>query len=135
MLRRSLKLVQSTTRLARFGVRVKSTGPSPDGIYRRPMVPGHSSQIADDAELMIEDAQSPEPAFDVDPDIGLFNALARMTLAFGTIAVFYWMLPDPQNSSACPGKDGNTIIYREDYLNCRYPNAAASAPVPEAAEE
>mmetsp|Transcript_13161 Transcript_13161/g.18217 ORF Transcript_13161/g.18217 Transcript_13161/m.18217 type:complete len:137 (-) Transcript_13161:251-661(-) len=106
---------------------------SPDGIFRRPQTPIEAAPLPQDQELTIDDAQCPEPAFDVDPDIGLLGGAFRIVCALGTIAAFYWMLPDPQKKPYCPGPEGNVIMYKEDYMACRYPKLVSGASGEEAA--
>eukprot|EP00466_Bigelowiella_natans_P016312 jgi/Bigna1/91425/estExt_fgenesh1_pg.C_1000041 len=117
----------STTRLG---------GDCSDGIFRRPQTQMEAATLPEDAELTHDDAQCPEPSFDVDPDIGLLQGAFRMAVAFGLIATFYNLLPDPQDSPACPGPDGNVVMYQEDYMQCRHPSMVEqTAPAADEGEE
>uniref|UniRef100_A0A7S2TMB3 Uncharacterized protein n=1 Tax=Lotharella oceanica TaxID=641309 RepID=A0A7S2TMB3_9EUKA len=148
MLRRTLsRLAQAHAR--RSGVRAFAAGPSPDGIFRRPEVKENDKEITLEDELWYADAQYPERAFD-EGEIPLWQLLARMAVPFSLLFGLYKLYEhnDPQTHPACPGKEGNVIMYREDYeanrhrfgppkgyntYNFAYPNSIVAKPAEPAA--
>eukprot|EP00472_Partenskyella_glossopodia_P007832 CAMPEP_0197519862 /NCGR_PEP_ID=MMETSP1318-20131121/5153_1 /TAXON_ID=552666 /ORGANISM="Partenskyella glossopodia, Strain RCC365" /LENGTH=122 /DNA_ID=CAMNT_0043071091 /DNA_START=108 /DNA_END=476 /DNA_ORIENTATION=+ len=106
-------------------------GDTSDGIFRRPQTAIETEELPVDQELTLDDGQVPEPAFDVDPDMGAWKALLRMGIAFGLLAGAYNLIGDPLQRKACPGPAGGNEIpeeFQADMIACRYPGMPAEAP-------
>eukprot|EP00954_Amorphochlora_amoebiformis_P013147 1030221-Amorphochlora_amoeboformis.AAC.1 len=150
MLRQGLKLARRSVRtvpargFAEFKHPDLPNGIPPDGIFRRPQTPledskfpelkiifcfvsvlanhGCVSQLGEDQELWIDDAQVPEPAYDVDPNVGGLSAFLQILAGFGVISLgFLITYKDPKETDRYPGSVGNPIMYQEEYEKCRYP--------------
>jgi hypothetical protein len=80
------------------------------------------SQLSDSHELMVDDPQVPEPAFDMDATIPAFKGLMTLGVALAGMAVFYNMLPDHAQHPANPGADANVILFRDDFDSLLHPN-------------
>ncbi|GAB5373421.1 hypothetical protein AAMO2058_001750200 [Amorphochlora amoebiformis] len=128
MLRQGLKLARRSVRtvpargFAEFKHPDLPNGIPPDGIFRRPQTPLEDSKLGEDQELWIDDAQVPEPAYDVDPNVGGLSAFLQILAGFGVISLgFLITYKDPKETDRYPGSVGNPIMYQEEYEKCRYP--------------
>merc|ERR1711871_477665 len=99
-------------------------GDCSDGFFRLPEVAEPGSEIHDDDEFMNADAQAPEMAFDIDPDVNPYSAGLQLLLALGLFFSPLLFLPDPKEMDSYPG-EGNVLTDEAaaDYQKVFYPNS------------
>ncbi len=114
---------------AGFGIPKKKPGQfggdCSDGFFRMPEVAAPDEELNDEDEFWNADAQAPEMAYDIDPDVKPSSAAFQLLAVLGAFFGAFYFWPDPREMDTFPGEEGNILTDEAaaDYQKVYHPNS------------